>query len=198
MSEQVTDPQGQEPKGEPQQTFAGKFKSAEELEKGYLELQKKLGDRRNSEPPKQEPPAATSDEYEWQKKNAALDAKEAVIKKRKDEAAEALSDGDTLSAVRRALGSTDAVNQFQKEFDAGDVSASEVRRLATLGKGVKESTQTLPEPNKDADSDQLTQDESAYYFQQLKNPNSPYNNTFSPEHKQARVKMAAIRQKLGL
>ena len=82
MSEQVQDPQGQDqnqqPQGEPQQ-FAGKFNSAEELEKGYLELQKKLGDRpKAAEPKAPEQAPIASDDYEWQKKNAVLDAQQFV------------------------------------------------------------------------------------------------------------------------
>ena len=45
---------------EEQQTFAGKFKSAEDLEQAYIELQKKLGDpeaRTEQEAPEAEPEA---------------------------------------------------------------------------------------------------------------------------------------------
>ena len=50
---------------EEQQTFAGKFKSAEDLEQAYIELQKKLGDpeaRTEQEAPEAEPEAENPDE----------------------------------------------------------------------------------------------------------------------------------------
>ena len=179
-----------------QELILGKFKTQDDLIASYKQLEQKL----HSKPPQQEPakpPSPPQDDYEWQKKNAALDAKEAVIRQRKDEAAEVLNSGDTLSSVRRALGSADAVAQFQKEFDAGDVSASEVKRLAALGGGVKESTKTIPEPAQEQKTE-VSDSDLAYYFTQLKNPTSAYNNTFSPEHKQVRSKVHEIRQRLGM
>lgn len=42
--------------------YAGKFKSAEELEQAYIELQKKLGERKPNESPENEPPKDASEE----------------------------------------------------------------------------------------------------------------------------------------
>ncbi len=48
---------GEEMEGEEQQLLAGKYKDAEELEKAYIELQKKLGSKEEAEPTEEEDPA---------------------------------------------------------------------------------------------------------------------------------------------
>ena len=192
-----------EPKqeGEPQQKlYAGKFKNESELEKGYLELQKKLGDRQppNDESPK--PPKADEDdkeEYAWKQKNAALDAQQAVIDARKKEAAEVLADGDTLSAVRRALGDSTAVSEFEQEFDKGQVSASEVRRLAKLGGHKPENAKTIPEPT-DNVAQQANEAEVDYMLKMLKNSNSAYFNQKASDHKAVVAKVNEIKHRVGI
>lgn len=53
---------GQELKEQQEQLLAGKYKSAAELEKAYVELQKKLGDNSEEEPGEAEPSQTTEEE----------------------------------------------------------------------------------------------------------------------------------------
>ena len=195
MSEQVN--QNPEPKKEgTEQLLAGKYKSQEELEKGYLELQKKLGDRPKPEPQAPEPKAPTPQEnYQWKQKSAVLDAQNSILESRKQEAAKALDSGDTLIAVRSALGSSDAIAQFEADFDRGHVSAAEVQRLAALGGKPKEGTQTIPE-NKSGG--EVTQDQKDFVMSHLKQSSGAYYNPRNPNHSEVKRQVDDIRQKLGI
>ena len=198
MSEQVQDKdqQGQEG-GAQQELILGKFKSNEEVQKAYVELEKKLGSKQQPAEQNNQAPAEPPKDYDWQKQNAAMDAQEAAVNKRKEEAAAVLGDPANLATVRRVLGNSDAVKQFEQEFNEGHVSASEVKRLLAMGGQVKESTSTIPEP-KEQGSQQVSDQDLKYYFQQLKNQSSAYNNSNSPEHKATRARVMEIRQKLGM
>ena len=201
MSEEKKDQVQQEPQtqGEPQQELIlGKFKDVEALKKSYQALEQKLGDRQssNDESPKPSADAAGEKEkYEWKAKSAELDAKEALLTERKKEAAAVLSDGDTLNAVRRTLGSSDAIAEFERDFDAGHVSAAEVKRLARQSGVVKESTQTLPESGADT-GPAVSSEEEEFLKRTVSNPYSPLFQANHPEHAKIKQRVTEIKAKL--
>lgn len=178
-----------------QELILGKFKSQDDLIASYQQLEKKL----HSKPPQQETPKQgdSPQETDWREKNAELDAQETLLAKRKQEANAALTDGDTLQNVRMALGSKDAIDSFQKDFDAGHVSAAEVQRLASLAKQPKENPQTIPEPQAKQEQVGISQEDEDYMMGQFKNLASPYNNSQHPEHRKARARVAQIQQTLN-
>ena len=195
QSENVLEPQGdsqQEP------LILGKFKDVDALKKSYTELERKLGDRPpQQEPPKQDNPAPEKEEYEWQKQNAAMDAQAALTAKRKQEVATLLADNSVLSAVRRALGDADSIAEFEQEFASGQVTASEVRRLAKVGGYKKENVKTIPDSKEDVKS-QAQEAEVAYMMKMLKNSNSAYFNQKASDHKHVVAKVNEIKSRLGM
>lgn len=199
MADENKDQQGQQdPQGDAQQKplLAGKFKSAEELEKGYLSLQQKLGDRSKSEPKGEEPPnSASSEDFAWKKENAALDAKEAILHKRKAGADEVLKDADTLAAVRSALGSAESVKQFEQRFDAGDVSADEVKTLARIG-GQKPAEADVTLPGKSQHETKSSDADFQWMMSQIKDLDGPYLRKDHPMHAEIRQKVEQIRKNL--
>ena len=179
-----------------EELILGKFKTQDDLIASYKQLEQKL----HSKPPQQEPakpPSPPQDEFEWQKKNAQLDAAESLTAKRKQEAAELLSDADTLKNVRAALGSSERIKEFQDDFDKGNVSAAEVKRLAGLRAKPTEATTTIPE-NKTDDNPTVTDEEQNFLLSQLKTPYTAYANPSHPKHKEARQRVAEIKAKMGM
>ena len=180
------------------QLIGGKFKSQDDLLKSYQELERKLHQRTNTQQTPAEPPATSKEpEPSWKQKSAALDAEQAFIDKRKGEASKLLNDTSVLVAVRGVLGSRDAIAAFERDLEAGLVSAAEIKRLIALSGKAQEATTTLPEPDKDTSAGVVTDAEKAYLFAQLK-PGSAYNSTNSPNHASAVEKVQAIKHKLGM
>ena len=191
MSEQENNQQQGEDK-----LLAGKYKSQDELEKGYIELSKKLGEQSkqpSAAPAKQDDSASTED-YAWKSKNAALDMQQTILNQRKAEASKALEDSNTLTSVRAALGSSDAINQFQKEFDEGQVSAAEVKRLAKLGGKPQEANETIPPKVEEKKTSAET--DHGWMMTQLKDLEGPYFDKNHSDHAATRQRVEAIRKNL--
>ena len=194
-NEENKDQQNQEGQ---EQLILGKFKNQDDLVKSYQELEKKLHSKQPSDPQSPEPSKddeGDKEEFEWQKKNTALEAAEAVLHARKAEAAAALADDATLAAVRKSLGNKEAIDQFQKEFNEGQVSASEVRRLAAMSGNVKESTQTIPE-NTDENTALPSTAEQQEYLRMVSSPTGPAFNSSHPKHKEARERLQELKLKI--
>ena len=186
----------EEPKQAPM--ILGKFKDQDALIESYKQLERRLHDRPKSEEPKtQESSSVTPDEGGWKQKNAILEAQANVSKRRKDEASKALNDSDVLSAVRRALGSRDAIAEFEKEVDAGQVSSKEIARLARLGGLKRENESTLPE-SKEAVKAQAQDAEVKYMMRMLRDSTSAYFNQQASDHKHVVAKVNEIKQRLGM
>lgn len=88
--------------------FAGKYRSAEELEKAYLELQKKLGEKGNN----QEPEEAAQDAEEPQEEAS-------------DEGEDEEVDEELTDALR-------ALTEASSEFENGGLSKETIDKLAEL------------------------------------------------------------------
>ena len=197
MSEENKDQVQQEPQAqeEKQELILGKFKTQDDLIDSYKSLERKLHDRRPDNDEGAKPPKDSSsnkEEFEWQKKSAQLDAKDELLAARKQEAAAVLNDSDTLGAVRRALGDSTAIEQFTKEFHAGHVSASEVKRLASLGGHKTESTKTIPESTTPSQTS-VSEAEQKYWLDMVSNHASAYHNSKHPKYAEVREKIADIK-----
>lgn len=198
MSEENKDQQGQQQDGGQEELILGKFKTQQDLIDSYKSLERKLHDRpepnKEGDKTKVEPP---KDEHDWMQKNAALDAQEALVAKRKQEAGALLADDRTLQDVRAALGSPERIKEFQEDFDKGNVSAAEVRRLAGLrSTSTPDATTTIPESEKE--SKDAGEDETTFLMKHLNSPNSPYFDPKHPQHKQVKEQVNAVKQKLGM
>jgi hypothetical protein len=88
--------------------FAGKYKSAEELEKAYLELQRKLGEK-----------GATEDEVE------AEETDEQVSEEASEEGDDAEADEDISEALQTLVAASN-------EFDEGGLSPDTIEKLSQL------------------------------------------------------------------
>ena len=191
------EPQAQE---EPKQPLiGGKFKSVDDLLKSYTHLEKRLHQETSKtalpDSDKKEP--AADPDFKWKAENAKLDAQQSILESRKKAAADVLADDAVLGAVRRALGDSAAVAEFEKEFDAGEISAAEVRRLAKLGGFSAENTKTIPE-SKESVAEQANEAEIAYMMKMLKNSGSAYFNQKASDHKHVVAKVNEIKARIGV
>ena len=129
-----------------EQTFAGgKYASVEELEKGYLELQKKLsaGEHKKAEPEPAKQPAAADIA-----KAAAAAVKEALAAEKKAAAEEQAASvkkylkdtPDAALSIKKLLHSEDGKKEaaFIDRVEKGDVQLTEVKLMIDQGKDLQE------------------------------------------------------------
>ena len=195
MSEENKNQEGQTgQEGGNQELIAGKFKSQEELVASYKQLEQKLHSKQQ-EPKAPEPSNPSPEKYAWKETNEKLDARHQILEQRKKEADSVLSNPDTLQSVRAALGSQEAIQQFQKDFDDGHVSAAEVKRLAAVGGKPKESTESIPQGNAPQQGKASEQD-IQWMMANLKDPDGVYFDPQHPDHQKVKLRVEQIRNSL--
>ena len=135
---------GEEMEGEEQQLLAGKYKDAEELEKAYIELQKKLGSKEEAEPTEEEAPA--------EEEEVEVSAGEVLITDASTEFAESGELSPETMEKFGSMSSQELVEAYMKhrannptpEVKSADLTESQVNTIVNEAGG-KEAYKTLME-----------------------------------------------------
>lgn len=197
MSEENKKPEGSE------ELLAGKFKSKEDLEKGYLELQKKLSageHKKEPETPPKTDSAAMAKEVAKLVAQAMKDQQSAAKEQNTDAVKKLIKDTpDGALSLKKALYTEDGKQEkdYFKKIEAGEISPQEVKILMDQGRQLEEPPSFLDAILKKTD---YSKDDFARDSEALNNllADSKWYHPKHPDHKKNREKTMALQKKLGL
>ena len=189
-----------------EQTFAdGKFKSVEDLEKSYLELQKKMSageHKKDDAPPAKQPDVAAM------AKLVAASVKEAIAAE-KQAAAEAQATSvkkylkdtpDAALAIKKLLHTEDGKKEaeFIAKLDKGEVSLAEAKLMVDQGAPLQEPPNFIEQAILNKNKGKQVDEESLRneYYNLLDDPK--LLNPDDVEHKKKVERMYKLQEELGL
>ena len=152
---------GEKLQGDQEQLLAGKYKSSEELEKAYIELQKKLGDSN-----KEEEPAESTAKEEPEEKPSLSEGATLIA----DASKEYYDNGNKLSPETMAkfssLSSQDLIKAYmevqsnpefqQQNAPAADITTSQINQIKNSAGGEQAYAQIVNWAKSNIPTDQLT------------------------------------------